>query len=1690
MACKVVRNSDNQVVTVYKKDGTPSQLYNKIKKFVTNPTVAYGTYLKIVSNSQSGIEPTFTESFAFIQDATKNPSKYSKIVQEFEFEFAEEELTTHLKDFLNDIGWRYEWLDEIKDSKTGKPLNVKGKAILSKKLIQLVKGKANASTLTEETAHALVEALRATESSLYNTMYAGIEGYSIYKQIAEPGSFYYEQYEGNTDLLKREAIAKVITSHILKQNPGKIENAQEENPEKVSRLQRWWIRVMQWVKKLFGNSLADPYIIGAELLMESSLEQYLQKEGVLKGKLADQVFPEDELYQESDPQQEILKKLDDIDTYKTEEFIVKPGSPNYKYWKKVLGLKKDEEGVIERYVNTRTGETLTVRLSDAASIMFKKRNFKRLIKLDSVEAARIEAINEHRMASGTMGHKAIERIVNRLTKKSTESLESIKRGTNFNTEQFNLIVKNVKALISHANKIQTRINKENNTKGKMSIRSEQFLLNESQSSGGTIDLLIVFSDGSALIYDWKFKEPKLKKGEAWMVRKGPNKGKIILKKDPWEDSIDQYDSQIGLYTQVLKEQYGIKTIRESRIIPIAIKYEYHKEGHPKAGLPTGTVLDVQMGGPFLNINPDQEGSAFLDPIPVAGELTTISDIDKLITQEVRRYKYLKEMHKNIPSSNREAIELSDARIKASKNIIRRLRLNYNISTALVESARLMKRAERGLGVKEERFENGKINPNYMSPEELLDVYNDLKHFEAYLSVPTLLKELGKDKSEVGKKRLEYLRDKMRESSDIKNTIAALQAEIVLRAINFSNEQGVEGDVLSTFNKKVDTTTKYMVSLSQHSNPYMRTLWKVVRNVNNQMIKISKDVAQEIEGLEIALKEASDKTGQNIYDDLINPETMNLHPKFSTDFYLRRTEGLENRDVSIMKELYEIDPEQYEKFQKRKEGAFKAIENSRNSDVVKRREKEAWEKRWDVKKHDEAWLNYKNAQYGGFLRMKKSTEEKYKSEAYRKIEATPALLNFYEYHRKMTSMVGQIYGQDLGAGFIANIHKDIIESWIHNGAKLSEMTNAALDLLQVRQHDLGFGVQDLKGNFIRRVPRLFTREVTDKNDNIDRTLKSRDLGKSLYLLMMAAHQYKYYTEILPQISLLETMLQDNFWQAEQIQEDQFGKIVKDSAENTAKTAENTNADTFTKFVNTYIYGRSISHGDMVGKNLISANKTVMGLKQFHSITHLGLSPMVAGGALGAGIVGMHVQATKGIHYTHKQLRTAEKMYLTRDPKLRAILEFFEISLEDLMTRRGDLLSATFRGKYMNSDRWFELLARADRTIDAVIATAMAQNHGVHPETGELMRLKELPKGTKSILESIELEENPKWKRGSTHDRYIVTLPGFQEQKVKGTKEEKANLLEKNRKALNAYGTFKDRVRVMGGKVKGTMDQNDKVLFNTHIVGKLFLHYRSWLPALAFERFGRLRYDYIMDHFDQGTWRALFSNIGKGKTFDDVEQALATEVTFLEHTAEVAKDLVQIGIDIGTFGWTNLSAPKENLARAAFEEFLFNQQGNPKFDKLKKGTQEYESMYNKFLESKQANIRGALAELRAILLLTLTIMGLAADWDEDGEIDMRQSWAGRKLYALLNRTYREVAFFWDPTELTGPRASGIPLTSFASLLIKWADNTRDEFFDDVFGENALTTDRNERWHYTFQGIPGLSALSKFAETFDHHKNDKYN
>lgn len=151
------------------------------------------------------------------------------------------ELNSKLQGFLDKIGVKVETLGEG---------DFVAKAKLVEKIIQVVQGKADISTLPEETAHFFVDLLKANGSGLFAKMMADITNHPIYQQTLEEYRNIYVMTDGTPDFnrIKEEAIGKLIAQNIVKMYQSGLK-ANEDS--KKSLLDRAW----SIIKAAFAKAL-------------------------------------------------------------------------------------------------------------------------------------------------------------------------------------------------------------------------------------------------------------------------------------------------------------------------------------------------------------------------------------------------------------------------------------------------------------------------------------------------------------------------------------------------------------------------------------------------------------------------------------------------------------------------------------------------------------------------------------------------------------------------------------------------------------------------------------------------------------------------------------------------------------------------------------------------------------------------------------------------------------------------------------------------------------------------------------------------------------------------------------------------------------------------------------------------------------------------------------------------------------------------------------------------------------------------------------------------------------------------------------------------------------------------------------------------------------------------------------------
>jgi|TARA_R110001606_G_scaffold209896_2_gene357108 hypothetical protein len=1563
--------------------------------------------------------------------ASLNPESIYHQMENQVLQQANDKIDQAMRNFLQSIGVKVESVNEIRN-KEGQLIDAVAKADMLRKVVQVINGKAGIDTLPEEAAHFFVELLAADNNPLFNSMMNNIEGYSIYDDVVNDPR-YQEVYNGDETKLKKEAVGKLIAQQLVKNLQG------NDSPAQMDRAKTWFERVIQAVRNFFMKATKDPYSRAAYIMLSEKANNYLSAEKNIGGIETGEYYEMD-TNTVDDPRKSTLEKLDDttksyvIDQVSAEEngikekWIVEPGSDKLDRYVGKPGTKY--EGVV-----------IKGRVSDDVKKYFYNMKIAKRPETQEQEKRRLDTENI-RKETGTAGHATMEDLIE-LYGNGKGSRAQILANSPFSEFQFKRLENGIKDIVAQTKAQQKRIDAETGTKGAALFKTEQLIIDSGAETGGTIDLLVLYSDGSAAIYDYKFVSPSI---EAGYVKYMGGNYKIV--NDPFAIKMDTYNIQMGAYKQTLLNEYGISKVRQSRIVPIHVRYKYDTQG----GI-TGKITTVQMGAKF---------SEFLEQIPVAEEMTDFDKVNDTIIKLINRKKQVEQRLRNKSYQVGETFEKAKAAKERMERQLRKLQLNQDVAYVLSGLKRDLKDIEKKIQENEPFTKIGDPNPFYLSIDELVDLNNDLIFYTNLFRLDDYMTDLQKNDPKAYAKTVALQEDVGR---TITNAQSMVETKIRDRVAEKANDRGVKG--IKNYNPGIDYMTGAFVTLSKQNNPYLRNLWEIVDELNYGRKKVVKQAAGEIQALQDAiLAQSSESNPIDAFNVLINEETGNFVSKFQTEYYEGKDRAIQKGDSKWMKANTDINQESYDKkfkeYRKNKEKFLKRKYGTNTKAIT--RELLAWDKQHDVVKY----YNTASISLGGKYFLK--ANEKWLTEEYARIQANPALKEFYEYYQDKVRTIEEMFGMTLGPGFIANVHKELAEH--QQDGTYKKGLDSVLENLQVREHDLSLGLRDENtGKLIRKIPKLYIRPIVDDNGNIDPSLKSKDLGKGLLLLFNAAVDYKMKSEVLPEVMAMEQLLKDNA--VKETDTDAFGNVIPTLSGATRKLFETRgNADVFTGYIDQYFFGNTLDAKDFkIGK--LSGLKTVLALKQYHSMMALGIKMPVAVGAFFAGQFGLYQQAAKGRFVTTPHLKTAQAALMNADPKMRALADHFMIYQRDDAGNRATKLSANYVTRHMTNDKWFSFLATADRGIDATIIHSLSQNFGLDPETNEVALLSKLPKGTKSILELMEVKENPQWEGVAGNvsnkgvDRYIVTIPGMSE------KQERH---------------FRNTTRRISDKVKGTMTDEDIALYNNTLLMRFMMHYKSWLPGIAMERFGKQRYDNILKTFDEGTWISTWNNLGISEAMGPAE-ALDKEVALLDYVGQLGKDVGNIGVDIMTFGYTNQFKMKEDLARAKFEQWAANNKDNPEFTDRLKDPEQREEMFKDYVEMKRANIRAHLMEMRLTLLFMLLLMVMGGDYDDDGKIDIRQSWAGRKLYAAVNRTYREVAVFTQPQEfLESGRATGIPLLTLGREVFKLSSNTVDEMRDDLLGEDS-NRDKTNRFHYTFKMIPGLNAFSKTFETSAQYKNARY-
>ena len=955
MACNLIRDKRGEITNVFLNNGKPSTLFSVIDSLVDNKEASYAAYLEILQQNEDGAlgfaplneqgEPnpyTNPKAMQIVTAAAIDKGMYADKTRQLNHMHKKDLLQETIENFLSNINVTVNTVDNIHDKNNNK-LGVKGKAEMLKRIISVANG-SGVDTLSEEASHFIVELLRADVNPLYTSMYNLIENYSEYKDMLNKDNFYFKQYEGDIDMIKREAIGKVISKHILGNDIQS--DLIEQSPEKISRLKRWWDKVMQMINKLFGKG-SNPFIEAAEISLNGRLQDVMNTDPNII------MLPDAEFFQAQDPDLTPFERVMlDQEKYAQKDVDVE-GNPNWEFLSENAALK------IKRYYNIETGEIIENRMSDASSRLYKK-NSREFYGYSEEQEAYFKMQSKIRIDAGDRIHGLMEELVNYHSGESKVTPAALQSKYTEYGIHFKTVNEYAKYLVNEIKGIQSDINKVEKTKGTVQIKTELMVINKATDAGGTLDLVAFFSDGSALIYDYKSKIPRIDRAGARLDKSG----KVILSKDLWLDSEETYNLQMAQYKKTLTDQYGVTEVRRSRVLPILIQYKKNKNG-----VHLNQVQDLQV---------ETGDSPYIKQLPLALEKTGVAKVDDLIEAEERRLTLLLNDQKKASYAEKKRIQ---AKVNSSRRIIRDLRIDLSAEAAVTEAFKTAKQTIEALKENSETLKDGTINPKYMTNEDLNNAYRDLVHFRNYTTLDEVIDLLPKGA------RKETLQKALKETKDLIDRALlgsnSIKEKMMERLVDATNKEGIKG--IDTFNRSIGKLTGDWVSRSNQSHPALRMIHKTKSAIEANLVRVEKELAIEIEEKVKALENRFG-TGAQIYDKLINPKTMNLWAKFNDRFKEDRKNAYENQDITWLKQYYEIDTDLYKKeYKKWKSNQVKLLREDNVPLKEANRRLARWEKRFDPK-NDTAWLNPSNP----FIKVSKDNVKisKYLSPEYQEIMNTP------------------------------------------------------------------------------------------------------------------------------------------------------------------------------------------------------------------------------------------------------------------------------------------------------------------------------------------------------------------------------------------------------------------------------------------------------------------------------------------------------------------------------------------------------------------------------------------------------------------------------------------------------------------------------------------------------------------------------
>jgi hypothetical protein len=1184
--------------------------------------------------------------------------------------------------------------------------------------------------------------------------------------------------------------------------------------------------------------------------------------------------------------------------------------------------------------------------------------------------------------------------------------------------------------------------------GKFKILTEQAVLDPVTGVVSRTDLVVVFSDGSVGKVDYKntTARPEYTDSKTGRII---SSGFMMAKRN-------YYREQATLNRNILKERYNANVVLDL-VVPLHVKYESETVNGKN-------VLKEQFE--FIESNADYsktEGK-FLNPLVIGKQFTGDAKLDAFIIQQTELLqKLLKKLQSNLLSTEqRQKYNLKVARIE---NIISEL----TTSSEEQDLKRVFEYAN-------DLLKEYELNKGSFTADRLVEMYNEIS---VLLEIPEATTQFIEDYYKTPEDKasitaqLGVFTNKL---NALLNNIQRDQLEYVTTKLidqYYLNSDGSIKEYLEdTFMNSATNTAR------EFNSPFIVALKQgfdlAVQNpVNNKMKQIQKRILELNEGLNRA-----GISNDRLKQLLINPKTKNLFAKLAPEFYEKINEAFKTRSKAsydfILKH-YEITSEHLEMLKQQKETIMAKYQAAIDAETTPNGKREVEKARDKFIKDNylldaDGEINAPALFYPGnrkFITLKQFSIENNLSKEYREIKKTPAAAAWYDFYidlnQDVRNMIGYSEGEAIPSNFFPWVRKTTLERLQEQGVFKGTKNSVTqfFESLNYRADDVHMGIKDEE--FGKQIPFYFNTPFYS-NDEVDDSDRSYDFGMTALLYAQMAYTYKHTRDYESDAMLLKQVMMN---QANRFvipvsttgkpKLDVFGDIAY-----TPTMPASFEAQAFNDFFDNFIYGITVNEKDNIKQTIAGkeVNLTQVALKAKDITTRLQLSFSIIGAAASYANarLNLKLQSKKSIYFTPEMTKKSESLLtgVTKDPEkkkaLLAAIEFFLPHTETFV--EANLYNVSSRGKLaqnVNDRLAFYGYRKGSDIIDDVLTGNVLQNYGWDTDTKRIVRL-----------------NKPGLQKQYTPLLDLITFDG-EDIKFKDIPEEQLNKLQVD---------IRSAIKEISRGIKGEMSADDIAWYQQRLLGKLISQYRTWMPGILKERFGKLKYKSATDSVQWGRWRSLLADTNL-EAVKELGVLFYAKDVLLPRIGKVALDVASMGL-LSTDVKGTTKKGSLNFFSRYNDEFLKKQydrimEKNPHLDKIS---------FEEFKEIKVAQYRAAMVELRMLLGLMAIIMFAGAHADDDDEFSYKENKAVRIALKTIAKLQQEMMFSVDPTEGGYLFQNPIPVLGMIRKAKNVFENGIDETRDLIFGEDS-PRDKTPFLYYSSGFLQGMTQLRKVFEVFDQDK-----